>query len=288
MSSFHAAFSLGGAAGALLGGWLGGEGDGSGSPGSRFALGAAGRGRGSLSRARRRRLSRRGVCRAQPAPLAACRAGLRVDGDGRRGRRLERNLSRPLRRGSGRDRRRLRGVFASDDHRPDRRRRNRRRRGTARDGWLWRSHRRGGARDQRRVAGACRGRHRLRTGWRGPRQCRARALQRRRADGVIGGGRRRFRRDLRLCGSAHRTGRHWRCRFRRRPALGDRHAGGRCAACGCVRCVKSRRPCAGGEGGFAAPVSSEPACRPESRARMRGWKPQNSALPDRPSDTRRP
>ena len=97
----------------------------------------------------------------------------------------------------GRDRRRLRGLFASDDHRQDCRRRNRRRRGSARDGWLWRSPCRSGARDQRRMAGACWGRHRLRTGWRGPRQCRACPLQRRRADRVIAGGRRRLRRDLR-------------------------------------------------------------------------------------------
>ncbi len=141
------------------------------------------------------------ICGAQPAPLAAGGAGVRIDGDGRLGRRLERNLSRALGRGGGRDRRRLRGLFASDDHRQACRRSDRRRCGNARDGWPWRSHRRGGARDQRHLARACRRRRRLRTGRRGPRQCRAGPLQRRRADR---GHRRRsgrFGRDLGLCGS---------------------------------------------------------------------------------------
>ena len=48
---------------------------------------------------------------------------------------------------------------------------------------------------QRRVAGARRGRCGLRTGRRGPRQRRARALQRRRPDGIIAGRWRRFGRN---------------------------------------------------------------------------------------------
>ena len=214
MSSFHAAFSLGGAAGALLGGWLGERGTALGLFGPALLSSLLVAVAVPFLMREGQRFQRRRICGAQPAPLAARRARFRVDGDGRRGRRLERNLSRPLGRGAGRDRSRLRGLFASDDHRQDCRRRNRRRRGTARDGWLWRSPRRGGARDQRRMAGACRRRHRLRTGWRGPRQCRACPLQRRRADRVIAGGRRRFRRDLGLRGSAHRAGHHWRRRFR--------------------------------------------------------------------------
>ena len=196
MSSFHAAFSLGGAAGAVLGGWLGAKGRlwVSWVPLCSRRCSSPSRFRSSCVRAR---LSRRGICRAQPPPPAACGALFRVDGDGRLGRRLERNLSRPLGRGRRRDRRRLRGLFASDDHRQDCRRRNRRRGGTARDSCPWRSHCRSGARDQRRMAGACRRRRRLRTGRRGPRQCRACALQRRRADRIIAGGWRRFGRDLR-------------------------------------------------------------------------------------------
>ena len=88
------------------------------------------------------------------------------------------------------------------------------------------------------------GRRRLRPGWRGPRQRCACRLQRRWADGVVVGGRDRFGRDLGLRGSADRAGRHRRCRFRFRSALGDRHAGGNCAHRGRVRFVKSRRPCA--------------------------------------------
>ena len=62
------------------------------------------------------------VCGAQPAPLAARRAGVRIDVDRRRGRRLERNLSRALGCGAGLRGSRLRGLFAPDDHRQDRRR----------------------------------------------------------------------------------------------------------------------------------------------------------------------
>ena len=57
--------------------------------------------------------------------------------------------------------------------------------------------------------------------------------------GVIACGWHRFGRDLGLRGSADRAGRHRRCRFRRRSALGDRHAGGSGAACGRVRFVRA-------------------------------------------------
>ena len=62
----------------------------------------------------------------------------------------------------------------------------------------------------------------------------------------------RFGRDLGLRGPADRTRRHRRCRFRRRSALGDRHAGRSGALCGRVRLVQSRRPCARAERGLIA------------------------------------
>ena len=58
------------------------------------------------------------------------------------------------------------------------------------------------------------GRRRLWTGGRGSRQRGACPLQRRWTDRIIGGGRHRFRRDLRLCGSAHRPGDYRRRRVR--------------------------------------------------------------------------
>ena len=242
MSSFHAAFSLGGAAGALLGGWLGDRGTGLGLLGPAListllvalavpflAREGGGFGGAGFIAAPSRRL----------LPLAAL-AFVLMAAEGAVGDWSGTYLAR-FGVDPGLTTSRLCGVFASDDHRQGRRRRDRRRRRTARDGWLWRAYLRGRARDQRCMAGACRRNYRVRTGWRGPRQCRAGPLQRRRADGVIGGGWRRFRRNRRLRGSARGAGHHWRSGVRNWLALGDRHAGGRCAACGSIRGVESGR-----------------------------------------------
>ena len=152
MSSFHAGFSLGGAAGAVLGGWFGELGTVWGLLGpaliaallvavaAPFVAREGGGFGGAAFAAPSRRL----------LPLAAL--AFVLDVDRRRGWRLERNLSRALGRRAGRRGRRLRGLFAIDGHRQDCRRSDRRRCGSTRDGWPGGPHRRGGARNQRRVA----------------------------------------------------------------------------------------------------------------------------------------
>ena len=122
MSSFHAGFSLGGAAGAVLGGWLGEFGTLWGLLGPALLASLVVAVSAPISGGRGQRFPPRLVCGAQPAPLAARRAGVRIDVDRRRGRGLERNLSRALGCGARLCGSRLRGLFALDDHRQDRRR----------------------------------------------------------------------------------------------------------------------------------------------------------------------
>ena len=239
MSSFHAAFSLGGAAGALLGGRLGGTGTVWGLLGPALLSSLLVAARRSLPRSARVMVSG-GAAFATPSrrllPLAAL-AFVLMATEGAVGDWSGTYLAR-----SGVEAGAAAAGYAAFSVLmivgPDRRRPRRRRRGPARHGRPRAPFSRPRDSGSAPLAGARRRRRRLRTGRRGPRQHRARAVQRRRADRLVRGGRHRLDGDLRLCRPADRPGRRRRRRFGRRAAARDRRCWRRrLLACGRVRFV---------------------------------------------------